>query len=339
MSNSLIPHTFIPGTKAKAQEVNANFIALAEEIQNLQIDTNEQIEQAQTQLNEKIDSVQNDLSENKADTDLVNTNLFTNALLEAPNGVAEFNSQTVTVKQGVKILIPNGKTTDGKMQNLEYTVENSISKTQTIYANLMSVLFLYENGSIDIIPEYNVFYKNTIPVTDANCIHWYNPETNIWMRYLQAEVRWEEIKTVPIANISWNRDCLIESLIPASPLNLIKSSDLSTFHGLRGVLPRELDYVVKRYCSDSEFFYIYKSGWVKQGGCIGGSGDSYVNFYIPMQMGYNITVTRLSGSSTSSSSPLWIRGDMTTTYIKIYSAVDTGKIWAVEGQRLDTEEI
>ena len=108
MTNSLIPHTFVPGTKAKAQEVNANFIALADEVQNLQNNTNEKIEQTQLQLNEKIDSTKNNLTENKADIDLVNTNLFTNALLEAPNGVAEFNSQTVTVKQGVKILVPNG---------------------------------------------------------------------------------------------------------------------------------------------------------------------------------------------------------------------------------------
>lgn len=33
MSNSLIPYSFTPGTKAKAQEVNANFIALADKIE------------------------------------------------------------------------------------------------------------------------------------------------------------------------------------------------------------------------------------------------------------------------------------------------------------------
>lgn len=32
MTNSMIPYSFTPGTKAKAQEVNANFIALAEKI-------------------------------------------------------------------------------------------------------------------------------------------------------------------------------------------------------------------------------------------------------------------------------------------------------------------
>ncbi len=29
MINSMIPYTFVPGTKAKASEVNANFISLA----------------------------------------------------------------------------------------------------------------------------------------------------------------------------------------------------------------------------------------------------------------------------------------------------------------------
>lgn len=33
MANSMIPYSFIPGTKAKAGEVNANFIALADIIE------------------------------------------------------------------------------------------------------------------------------------------------------------------------------------------------------------------------------------------------------------------------------------------------------------------
>ncbi|MBO5435674.1 hypothetical protein J6A31_07765, partial [bacterium] len=34
MTNSIIPYSFTPGTKAKAQEVNANFNALAEKIES-----------------------------------------------------------------------------------------------------------------------------------------------------------------------------------------------------------------------------------------------------------------------------------------------------------------
>ena len=33
MANSMIPYSFIPGTKAKAGEVNANFVALADTIE------------------------------------------------------------------------------------------------------------------------------------------------------------------------------------------------------------------------------------------------------------------------------------------------------------------
>ena len=45
MSNSLIPYSFTPGAKAKAQEVNANFIALAEKIEENREYTTGQIEE------------------------------------------------------------------------------------------------------------------------------------------------------------------------------------------------------------------------------------------------------------------------------------------------------
>ena len=111
MTNPLIPNTFVPGTKAKAQEVNANFIALAEEIQETQTNAKEQFTQLRTEIDEKMDLV----AQNYAQTDLVNTNAITNTILEAPYGVAEYENQAITVKSGVKILIPNGKTSDGKL--------------------------------------------------------------------------------------------------------------------------------------------------------------------------------------------------------------------------------
>ena len=41
MTNSMIPYSFVPGTKAKADEVNANFISLANFIeQNKNVNTN-----------------------------------------------------------------------------------------------------------------------------------------------------------------------------------------------------------------------------------------------------------------------------------------------------------
>ena len=97
MSNSLIPYSFTPGTKAKAQEVNANFIALATQIE-------ENKEYVTEKIQETIESVNSD----KADKKLLNTSLITNCIVEAPNGVIEYSGNSITIKSGLKVLIPDG---------------------------------------------------------------------------------------------------------------------------------------------------------------------------------------------------------------------------------------
>ena len=339
MTNPLIPHTFVPGTKAKAQEVNANFIALAEEIQNTQAGTTEQLGQLETAITERIDAVEQTVAQDCADTDLINTKTITKTILEAPNGVAEYDSQTVTVKSGVRVLIPNGKTSDGRFENLEYTTEDMITITVTALTDVNTAVFLYNNGSIAIVPQSHIFYKNSTPSTLVDNVHWYNTEDNKWYRYILSESRWVEVLGLPIANVTWNESSMISSLVNSQPLELVKKSDLGNFYTLRGVLPKDLDYVVERYRSGWEFYYIYKSGWVRQGGYLETSGDSKANFYVPLDYAYHISLARISGASTSSALPLWVRGPVTNTYIKVYSSSTTAKIWCVEGQKLETEEV
>lgn len=79
MTNSMIPYSFVPGTKAKASEVNANFISLANVItQNQTVSANsiqsiqEQISTISTTLSEKADrsELQTTHTVDEADTDL-----------------------------------------------------------------------------------------------------------------------------------------------------------------------------------------------------------------------------------------------------------------------------
>lgn len=63
MADSMIPYSFIPGTKARANEVNANFIALANLIASYKSATTEELTTLSGQLQEKI----TELLENKAD--------------------------------------------------------------------------------------------------------------------------------------------------------------------------------------------------------------------------------------------------------------------------------
>lgn len=55
MTNPMIPYSFIPGTKAKASEVNANFVALADLINSNQSLTSEDIISIRETLNKKAD--------------------------------------------------------------------------------------------------------------------------------------------------------------------------------------------------------------------------------------------------------------------------------------------
>lgn len=65
MTNSMIPYSFVPGTKAKASEVNANFISLANNIEQNQTTV-------QNQISNKADKTEliNEFTVNEVNTDL-----------------------------------------------------------------------------------------------------------------------------------------------------------------------------------------------------------------------------------------------------------------------------
>jgi len=72
MTNSMIPYSFIPGTKAKAGEVNANFIALADIIDKNKEIAQENVLEVKELLKVKADKTEliNDHTVSTAETDL-----------------------------------------------------------------------------------------------------------------------------------------------------------------------------------------------------------------------------------------------------------------------------
>ena len=118
MTDSLIPYSFVPGTKARASEVNANFSAVAEAINSC----NSSMSDLETEIN-------TDLS-NKLDLIMSNSHNITNCIICAPNGVATYSGATVTVKSGLKVLIPNGQNSDGSLKNIVYTLASDTSTSE-----------------------------------------------------------------------------------------------------------------------------------------------------------------------------------------------------------------
>ena len=74
MTDSMIPYSFIPGTKAKANEVNANFISLANFIEQNKNSTASDIETINNILKEKADKTEliNEHTVTQSNTDLNN---------------------------------------------------------------------------------------------------------------------------------------------------------------------------------------------------------------------------------------------------------------------------
>lgn len=102
MTNSMIPYSFIPGTKAKAGEVNANFIALADKIDENKISASSDIKDIKEILETKADKTEliNEYTITESETDLNDyktkgTYIFSE--IYTPNNIPKGNAGTLLV--------------------------------------------------------------------------------------------------------------------------------------------------------------------------------------------------------------------------------------------------
>lgn len=214
MSNSLIPYSFIPGAKAKAQEVNANFISLAEKIEENLKYTTSQIEETV----EKINQSSSEIDGKKADKNLGNTGLLTNCILESPNGVVEASENIVTIKSGLKVYIPAGFNEDGSVKNIVYDVTEDTPVT-TIKTSDLGCIYISPDGC-----GYSSYYfscKNE-PYTKSGI--WYNEDENLTYIYNADSETWDPIEAIVIA-IYENTNGIVSLLKVAKTIRLLTSSD------------------------------------------------------------------------------------------------------------------
>ena len=210
MTNSLIPYSFIPGTKAKAQEINENFITLANQITENKEYTDSKIEDVRT-------SVTND----RADKKLTNTSLITNCVIEAPNGIVTYTGNTLTVKSGLKVLIPNGRNIDGSFKSIQRTLSQDKLLTG-IQNNTVSVVFVGQN-SVDTVSSIQ-FGTKTPPYSLGI---WYNPVENQTYKYNTNTSEWELFPCCVIASYE-NPDNTVKNVRENYAVGLLKENDISS---------------------------------------------------------------------------------------------------------------
>ena len=159
----------------------------------------------------------------------LNKTQITNCILEAPNGVATFSGNTITVKQGLKVLIPNGRNADGTLKNIEYTVpEDKTINYAGIGNKTYDFTLLYGNTGIWGLSQ-NYQEVDTPPTFYGDTQHYLNTKENI-MYFNNNNERWEP-RTVAVLGKGKLENGVVTSFTPYQPVELLKRSDKAEIVG------------------------------------------------------------------------------------------------------------
>lgn len=153
-------------------------------------------------------------------------NKITNCILEAPNGVATYSGSTITIKAGLKVLIPNGRNADGTLNNIEYTTDEKVYTEQTPRSENEDITIAIDNNG-RINTYLNYFSQEENPNTPYTC--WYKPsENNFYTSDGQSNFSLAII--VPILFYK-SSNLQITNVIPYSTVDLLKRSNKSEISG------------------------------------------------------------------------------------------------------------
>ena len=153
----------------------------------------------------------------------LNKTQITNCILSAPNGVATYSGSTITVKQGLKVLIPNGRNADGTLKNIEYTVDSDMSLS--LAWNNTYCIFIEQDSSTLLCPIKAFVYVSEIIPTEPpeQSTFIYKPSENVWY---SASIGGDfAIKKLVVLGTFIGVDSTITSFTPYQPVELIKRTD------------------------------------------------------------------------------------------------------------------
>ena len=220
----------------------------------------------------------------RADKQLSNTNLITNCILSAPNGVVQVSSTdpyTLVVNKGLKVALSNGYNADRTPKSEIITLDNDISITIPSTTNYNWPIYVILAKPISdgafriIIPNKSDFESvKVIPSNIQTDLYkvYYNLDTNTFYEH-QIGGSLSEYKGV-LLGFGKFVDSKFTDMIPYKPIQL----------SLEGIG----DYVVEfQVNSDGSWYRKYKSGWLEQGGF----GKGSIVFSKPYTVSPNMNVT------------------------------------------------
>ena len=239
----------------------------------------------------------------------------------------------ITLKNGVRLLLPNGRNPDGTFNNIEKTVLNDI--TVKLGGELYSDLYyIFTDGSTLLcVGEESFYFVNDIPIYNT-------PASSDRYYYIPIENKLYVVK----------KDTTILIETPMSQVGYFICKDRK-FYRCYSFSPVQLnlsgigDYVIKYAAFDDGSWYrLYKSGWVEQGGYFkhpDGSGTGTAAIVLPVKMAssnYQVIRTVDKGGKENDSGSRWVVGingnkRTTTSFTFFYDQVAyaIGDFWEVKG--------
>ncbi len=159
----------------------------------------------------------------------VKRNSITNCILEAPNGVMELASDGInfTLKQGLKVLIPNGRNTDGTLKNAEVTLTSDAVYTGlTSVSNLTYYAFVDAQGTAHgtSIYQSGLDADKDDSIVSGQATLYYAIDTNkTYLRTVSA-TSWTEVSWAFVGKLI--KTSANSTVQPEQPVYILKKSDV-----------------------------------------------------------------------------------------------------------------
>lgn len=155
---------------------------------------------------------------------------LTNCILEAPNGIASYSGSTITLKAGLKVLMPDGLNSDGTLKNLEYTLENDVNVVRGQLKTQIAI-FLKSDGVPNDANFYHVV-NDYSEITTNLCLYYVINENNIYYRNSQGSI--SKIICAYIGDATTDGTTItsnITNLTTQKPINLLTMSNKNIISG------------------------------------------------------------------------------------------------------------
>lgn len=170
----------------------------------------------------------------------LNKNQITNCVLEAPNGIATYQGNNITIKSGLKVLMPNGLNADGTLKNIELELEQDLTRSlDNPLVNQPYILLVgmsKETPStlrVDYFPAYMYYEQTEQPnLTESEIFTyglWYNPDTNE-SKIFQNNV-WTDYNATKLGIFKTDGTATISELKNFSATNILKQNDRTVISG------------------------------------------------------------------------------------------------------------